>query len=303
MRGAAPTLKMPRPDDPFDTAFMRKLELLELVYRRLCSGSGAGEAVGRGRGGRTEFREHRRYAAGDDFRYIDWNVFGRTDALFVKEHAREERRTVSVLLDCSRSMAFGRPSKLVCGKQLAAAFAYLALVAGDETVVMTFAETIRKSVAVSGQKGRITEVLRELRDIPPEGRTGLEDALREFHGNRGRRSLVVLISDLMGQDCRRSLSMLVAKGFEPCVIQLLSREEAVPKQTGRLRLKDAETGRTRSLWIEGAELREYELVVNEFIEGWRKFCAMHRMAFVAACSDVPVDELVTGYLREGGLLR
>ncbi|NQT20194.1 MAG: DUF58 domain-containing protein [Planctomycetes bacterium] len=290
-------------DDPFDTAFMRKLELLELVYRRLNSGSGAGEAVGRGRGGRTEFREHRRYAPGDDFRYIDWNVFGRTDALFVKEHAREERRTVSVLLDCSRSMGFGRPSKLVCGKQLAAAFAYLALVAGDEAVVVTFDEAVRKSVTVSGQKGRITEILRELRDVPPQGRTGLEDSLKEFHSNRGRRSMVVLISDLMGEDCRRSLAMLAAKGFEPCVIQLLSREETAPRQTGRLRLRDAETGRTRSLWIEGAELREYELILNEFIEGWRRFCASHRMAFVAACSDVSVDELVIGYLREGGLVR
>ena len=282
---------------------MRKLELLELVYRRLSSGRGVGESVGRGRGGRTEFRGHRRYSAGDDFRYIDWNVFGRTETLFVKEHAREERRTVSVLLDCSRSMAFGQPSKLTCGKQLAAAFAYLALVAGDEAAVVTFTDQIHKSVAVSGRKGRITEVLSELRNVAPQGGTAIEGSLQEFHSKRPRRSLVVLISDLMAADCRRNLAMLAAKGFEPCVIQLLSRDEIAPGHTGRLRLKDVEDGRTRSLWVEGAELQEYKSLVNEFVESWRQFCVRHAIAFVTACSDVPVDELVVGYLREGGLIR
>ncbi len=294
---------MPKPDDPFDTAFMRKLELLELVYRRLSSGRGGGESAGRGHGGRTEFRGHRSYSPGDDFRYIDWNVFGRTESLFIKEHAREERRAVWVLLDCSGSMAFGRPSKLLCGKQLAAAFAYLALVAGDEAAVATFTGEIHKSVAVSGRKGRITEVLGQLRDVAAGGGSGIEGALREFHSRRPQRSMLVLISDLMAPDCRRSLAMLAAKGFEPCVIQLLGRDEVAPTHTGRLRLKDAEEGRTRSLWVEGAELQEYKSLLNEFVESWRQCCVKHGIAFVTACSDVPVDELVVGYLREGGLIR
>jgi len=294
---------MPVSDDPFDAAFMRKLELLELVFRRLSSGRGTGERVGKGRGGRTEFRGHRRYSAGDDFRYIDWNVFGRTESLFVKEHDREERRTVSVLLDCSRSMSFGRPSKLICGKRLAAAFAYLALVGGDEAAVVAFADRIHRSVSVSGTKGRITEVLAEMRGVPAEGRTSIEGSLKQFRAKRPGRSLLVLISDLMDSDCRRSLAMLAARGFEPCVIQLLSREEADPAQTGRLRLKDAESGRTRRLWVEGAELQEYKSALNDFVESWRQFCTGHGIAFVTACSDVPIDELVVGYLRQGGLIR
>ncbi len=297
---------MPRPEDPFDTAFMRKLELLELVYRRLSGGRGSGESIGKARGGRTEFRGHRQYAAGDDYRYIDWNVFGRTETLFVKEHAREERRTVSVLLDCSSSMAFGSPSKLACGKRLAAAFAYLALVAGDEAVVTTFTEGIHKTVAVSGGKGRITEIFNELRNVAPQGGTSIESSLKDFYTMR-RRSLAVLISDLMDTDSLgggcRALATLAARGFEPCVIHLLGRDEVAPSVTGRLRLKDAETGQTRSLWVEGAELLEYKSVLNEFIETWRTFCAKHGISYVTSCTDVPFDELVLGYLREGGLIR
>jgi len=291
------------PDEPFDTAFMRKLELLELVYRRLSGGGDAGETPGKSLGGRTEFRGHRPYAPGDDFRSIDWNVFSRTESLFVKEHLREERRTVTVLLDCSASMGFGRPAKLTRAKQVAAAFAYLALAAGDEAAVAPFNERILRTVSVSGMKGRITEVLSALREVQAEGGTRPAEALG-CPLAAGRRGLVVLISDLLEADgCRRTIPMLVAKGFEPCIIQLLSREELEPRVTGRLHLTDAETGRTRSLWVEEPELREYRAVLSEFIEGWRNFCARHRTTFITAPADVPFDELVAGYLHRGGLLR
>ena len=306
---AAPALPLAVPlkqrmtTDPFDTAFLRKLELLELVYRRLRGGRGAGESIGTERGGRMEFREHRRYAAGDDFRYIDWNVFGRSDSLFVKEYAREERRSVTVLLDASRSMQFGRPSKLACGKQLAASFAYLALVAGDEAVVTTFSDDLHRSISVAGRKGRITEVLAELRDVRPGGRTSIHGSLKTLYGRMPRRSLVVLISDLMDADCKAGLATLPARGFEPCVIHLLSREEAAPAQTGRLHLEDCETGDSHSLWIDGAELQEYEHVLNEFVDGWKVFCSAQGIAFVTALSDVPFDELMLGYLRRGGVVQ
>ena len=290
-------------DDPFDAGFMHKLELLELVYRRIRGGQGAGESVGTGRGGRIEFREHRRYAAGDDFRYIDWNVFGRSDSLFVKEYAREERRTVFVLLDASASMDFGRPGKLAYGKQIAAAFAWLALVAGDEAVVSTFADDFGRPIAVAGNKARIMEVLRDLRAIRARGRTDVAGSLKALQSRFHRRGLVVLISDLMGADSRAALAGLAARGFEPCVIHLLSREEAAPDQLGRLRLKDAETGDSRQLWIEGPELQEYTAVLNGFIDGWKTFCTAHGIAFVTALTDIPFDELVLGYLRQGGIVR
>ena len=291
------------PDDPFDAGFMHKLELLELVYRRIRGGQGMGDSIGMGRGGRTEFREHRRYAPGDDFRYIDWNVFGRSNSLFVKEFAREERRSVFVLLDASASMDFGRPSKLAYGKQLAAAFAWLALVAGDEAVISTFAEDFGRPISVAGNKGRITEVLRDLRRVRARGRTDIAGSLNALHGRFRRRGLVVLISDLMDGDCRAALAGLAARGFEPCVVHLLSRGEAAPRQLGRLRLKDAETGVSRHLWIEGPELQEYTAVLNGFIENWKSFCTAHGIAFVTALTDIPFDELVLGYLRQGGIVR
>jgi len=291
------------PDDPFDTTFMRKLEHLEIAFRRLRSGRGAGENVGKGRGGRTEFREHRRYTTGDDFRYIDWNVFGRSDSLFVKEYAREERRTVAVLLDASGSMSFGSPAKMLYAKQIAAAFAYLALAAGDEAVVAVFSDGIDKSITVAGQKSRITQVFRELRGVQPRARTKIETSLKEFYESIRTRSLVVLISDLMDSDCKASLAVLSARGFEPCVIQVLSRGEADPRQTGRLRLKDSETGETRQIWVEGAELQEYKLILNQFIEGWKTFCSKHGIDFATAFTDMPFDEFVLGRLRRGGVLR
>jgi len=301
------------PDDPFDAAFLRKLELLELAYRRLGGGHGTGESPGRDRGGRTDFRQHRRYSAGDDFRHIDWNVYGRVEALFVKEYAHEEQRTVAVLLDCSRSMAFGRPSKLDYGKQLAAAFGYLALVAGDEAVVAPFSDRLCTATTISGQRSRINEILRELRPLAPAGpgpggRTRLGEAIAQYHASSRHRSLVVLISDLLGEDgladdCRRGLALMAARGFEPCVVHLLSREEVDPARLGRLRLQDAETGRVRQLWFEDAELQQYKAVLNEFIESWKSFCGRHGIPYVTAVSDVPFEEVMLGCLRDGGMVR
>ena len=291
------------PDDPFDAAFMHKLELLELTCRRLRSGRGAGENVGKGRGGRTEFREHRPYATGDDFRYVDWNVFGRTDSFFVKEYAREERRTVAVLLDVSRSMNFGSPSKLLYAKRLTAAFAYLALAAGDEAVVAVFSDQVHSSVSVAGQKGRITEVFRQLRAAEPRQRTRIESSLKNFYEALRVRSFVVLISDLMDTDCRAGLAILSARGCEPCVMQVLSRDEVDPREIGRLRLRDSETGEQRQLWVEASELQKYKLIVNQFIEGWKAFCSKHGIQFATAFTDVPFDEFVLGHLRHGGILR
>lgn len=290
------------PDDIFSPAFMRKLELLEIVFRRLKSGRGTGEKSGRERGGRIEFREHRRYTPGDDYRMIDWNVYGRTDALFVKEHLREERRTVAVLLDCSRSMQFGRPAKFTRGIELAAAFAYLALVGGDEAKIVAFSEKVFTSVSVAGTKSRITEIFHALRGIKPRGATDINRALKDLASGT-RRSLVVLVSDLMGEDSRRSIQLLNARGYEPCVIQLLSRDEAAPRHTGRLRLKDSETGEVRRLWTEGPELEYYRVILHQFIESWKTFCAAHGIAFISALTDQPFEELVLGYLRRGGLLR
>src|SRR5690606_5992573 len=112
-------------DELFDEELQRKLEVLAIVSRRLVRGRTRAERRSKKTGSGIEFADHREYAPGDDFRYLDWNLYARTGRLLLRLYEEEEDLSVYVLLDVSRSMSFGSPPKLDYAKRLAAALAYI----------------------------------------------------------------------------------------------------------------------------------------------------------------------------------
>ena len=105
----------------FDAEFMHKLETLHFLARKVFRGQSHGERTTLRRGMSLEFSDYRRYQAGDDFRYVDWNVYSRLDQLFLKVFTAEEDLTIHLLVDTSQSMQVGDPSKLDYAKRVAAA--------------------------------------------------------------------------------------------------------------------------------------------------------------------------------------
>src|SRR3954469_13128411 len=126
IRWVSPTLRDLAPM-LFDSDFLKKLEYLSLVSRRVFRGQLLAQRRTMQLGGGIEFADHRHYTPGDDFRYLDWNVFARHGELLLKRFQEEEDLHVYILLDVSRSMAFGAPSKFDYARQVAAALAYIAL--------------------------------------------------------------------------------------------------------------------------------------------------------------------------------
>src|SRR5437867_10662565 len=110
----------------FDAGFLKTLEALNLLARRTLTGDDRAERPTPRRGASLEFADYRRYAPGDEIRYIDWNVYARHGSLFVKEFTAEENVHVTIVLDTSASMAFGRASKFEAARELAAALGYIA---------------------------------------------------------------------------------------------------------------------------------------------------------------------------------
>src|SRR5947209_13566699 len=117
----------------------------------------------------VEFADHREYNAGDDFRYIDWNLFARQDELLLKRFQEEEDLHVYFLLDCSRSMAFGDPPKFDFARQVAAALAYIALADLDRVAVTAFADDVLADLPLTRGKGRILALLKFLEGLVPSG--------------------------------------------------------------------------------------------------------------------------------------
>src|SRR5260221_13927762 len=117
---------------------LRRLEQFQLLAARRAKSSARGERRSRARGQSVEFADHRNYVHGDDFRHLDWNLYGRLDRLFLKLYEEERELPVRVFLDASESMTFGEPRKFDFARQVAAAIGYVALCGFDRVTVVPF---------------------------------------------------------------------------------------------------------------------------------------------------------------------
>jgi len=293
----------PTDDGLFDESFQRRLEYLAIVSRRLYAGRTRAERRSKKTGSGIEFADHRQYAPGDDFRYLDWNVYQRHGKLLVRLFEEEEDLSVYVLLDCSRSMAFGEPPKLRYGKRLAAALAYIALANLDRVSVLTFADAMADRLAPTRGKNRIFKVFRFLRPIEAEGRTGIADAMRTFVAQNKRRGVAVLISDLYDPaGFEEGINTLRYAKFEPYVLQVFDSAEVRPPLHGDVRLIDDETGEFREVTVTPRILERYAAAHAAYRKQIEEFCLGKQVPYFPVETDVPFDEAILGILRRGGMV-
>src|SRR5438128_1056362 len=227
----------------FDSDFVKKLEYLSLVSRRVFRGSILAQRRTMQMGGGIEFADHREYTPGDDFRYLDWNLYARHDELMLKRFQEEEDLHVYFLLDCSRSMGFGHPCKFDLARQVTAALAYIALADLDRVAVVAYANDILADFPLVRGKARILSLLKFLKDLKPQGvNTDLSRVATGFVHRTQRRGLAIVVSDLYDPaGYERGLDLLRHRRYEPHLVQLYDRREAEPTLLGDMELYDVET--------------------------------------------------------------
>jgi len=236
---------------------LRKLERLSLRSSRIFAGRMQGERRSPRRGSSVEFADFREYSHGDDLRYVDWNAYARLERLFLKLYVDEQELHVRFLLDTSRSMGFGAPSKLLTARRLCAALGYIALSGQERISTNALTDVIGTPLRdVRGKAG--SRVLFDwLRAQRPAGATDFARALGDFSRRTRIPSLVFLVSDFLGPGLEDGLRTLVGRGFAPVLLQIIAPEELNPPMSGDLRLVDAETGATREITITAGVLRHY----------------------------------------------
>src|SRR5579883_1864922 len=204
----------------FDSDFLKKLEYLSLVSKRLFRGTLLAQRRTMQLGGGIEFADHREYTPGDDFRYLDWNVYARHDELLLKRFQEEEDLHVYLLLDASRSMNFGEPPKFDFARQLAAALAYIALADLDRVSIIAFGGDIVADLPLTRGKARILAILKFLEDLKCDNTvTDLARVVGGFVHRSQRRGLAIVISDLYDPaGFERGLDILRHHRYEPHVI-------------------------------------------------------------------------------------
>jgi uncharacterized protein (DUF58 family) len=300
-----PESKIENPKMPlFDSDFLKKLEYLSLVSRRVFRGQLLAQRRTMQLGGGIEFADHREYTPGDDFRYLDWNVFARHGELLLKRFQEEEDLHVYILLDCSLSMGFGDPPKFDYARQVAAALAYIALADLDRVSVVAFAGDIIADFPLTRGKARILPLLRFLEGLPAQGMmTDLARVARNFVHRGQRRGLAVVVSDLFDPaGFAHGLDLLRHHRYEPHVVQIYDRREAQPELKGDLELVDVETGTVRKVTITERSLRQYRQIFTDFQESVRRYCNTYGIGGTRTATDVPFDALLLRMMRVAGAL-
>lgn len=265
-------------DDPlFGEGFMETLEYLHVIARKILSGQMKAERRSRQKGISVEFADHRPYSPGDDFRFIDWNVFFRTEQLFLKLFEEEEDLQIYLLLDCSGSMDFGMPYKFHYARRLAAAIGYLGLASHDRVHVLPFSDAVAASAANSLRvrgRGKVFQLLDFLEGRDAEGVTDLNASLRSFAASKRKRGLAILISDLYDYGgVVGALNILRIQKFDPYVVHVVSPQETDPNLLGDLRILDSETDRLRDVTVTESLLRKYRSTFGEYCETIERFAA------------------------------
>jgi uncharacterized protein (DUF58 family) len=291
-------------DELFDEDFQRKLESLALVSRRVYAGRMRAERRTKKSGSGIEFADHRDYQPGDDFRYLDWNVYQKSDRLLVRLFEEEEDLAIYFVIDQSGSMGFGDGRKLRYAKQVAAALAYVGLANLDRVCFCGSSGATLARMQETRGKARIFKVFRFLRGLAATGDTQLAVALKAFVAQHKRRGLVVLLSDLYDPaGFEQALNVLRYNKFDTFVVHVTDSNEAKPALTGDVLLYDCETGDEREVTVTAKVLERFAAAYKDYLTEVERFCAGHQVAYVNADVTVPFDELVLRVFRRGGFLR
>ncbi len=307
-RAAAPLSRRFLPsvaeEDLFDDEFQRKLDYLAMVSRRVFSGAMRAERRTKKTGSGVEFADHRDYAPGDDFRYLDWHAYQRFDRLLIRLYEEEEDLSIYFIVDTSSSMGFGDGDKLRQAKRLTAALAYVGLANLDRIAIVTATDEISGRMQSTRGKARIFRIFRFLRGVRAEGRTDLGEAVKTFVAQHKRRGLAVLLTDLFDPaGFERGINALRYNKFEPFVIHLVDPREARPDLRGDVRVYDCETGDEREVTVTAKVLDKYQQAFDEYLDEAKRFCTSRQVSYFRADVNVPFDELILRVFRRGGFLR
>jgi uncharacterized protein (DUF58 family) len=229
-----------------DPAVIARLGSMELKARTVVEGFLSGLHRSPYKGFSVEFAEYRQYLPGDDLSTLDWKVYARSDRHYVKKFEEETNLDCHVLLDISASMAYrggAAMSKVEYGSVLAASLAYLMNRQRDATGLIEFDDRIRGRLPASARPGHLHAILLALEKVAPGAKSDVGRPLHQLADALGKRSLVVLISDLLDDpdNIVRGLKHLRFRGTDVIVFQVLDPHEIHFPFRGAARFTDVES--------------------------------------------------------------
>lgn len=279
---------------------IRTIKRLDLKAQFIVKGFMHGLHASPLRGFSVEFSEHRKYTAGDDPKDIDWQIYAKTDKYYVKKFEAETNLTGCLLVDSSQSMGYTHrqaTTKFEYAICLAAALAYLMIHRQDPVGLMTFDEKVTRYLAPKSRRSQLGTILSTLANLRPTGQTDVAAALEQTAATLRHASLVMVFSDLLGDEeaTFRALYRLRHAGHDVILFHILDEAEVAFPFHGQVEFEDPETGRTLTADAD-AMRRGYLDELETFRDSFRRRCSRSQIDYVELDTGIPFDKGLTEYL-------
>ena len=285
----------------FDPRLFAKIGDLELIARFVVEGTITGRHPSPYHGFSVEFSEYRKYAPGDDPKFIDWKALAKSDKVYVKEFEAETNLKAYLLLDVSASMGCGREgmTKLQYACYCSAALAYLMLRQMDATGLVAFDEEVRAYLAPKSGAAQLRSILTTLDGLEPGRETNISASFHALAGRVHRRGLILVFSDFLDDPERviRGLAHFRHKKHEVIVFHVIDPAEEDFPFTEFVEFEDLETGARLPTHARLAAPR-YRERFRAFARDLQRRCAENAIEYVALRTDRPVERALLHYLAK-----
>jgi len=283
-----------------DPKALMAIRNLELRARVVVEGFWSGLHRSPYHGFSVEFTEYRPYSPGEDTRYLDWRLYARSDRFYLKKFEDETNLRCHLLVDQSRSMSYGSLaySKADYARTFAATLAWFLHQQGDAVGLFSFDERVRDYLPARHRHGHLRQLILALEREPAGRATNLTEPLRRVAELARKRSLIVLISDLLAPvgELEKHLARLTAAGHELVVFQVLDPNELAFNFQNATLFEDVES--QKDIYIDPAVARaSYQRRLREHGEGVEAICRKLGFAFHRVLTDRPLDLALLDFLR------
>ncbi len=292
--------------DEFTPGFLARLEKLRIRTRQRYAGIGRGMHLSPKRGSSLEFNDYRHYSPGDDFRYIDWGLYGRSDKLYIKLFQEEEDLLTYIFVDASASMGYPAGDRKFESAMLTAlALAYVALASGDRVMLRVLGGVGAKvnPSFVTGRH-RVVELARRLADLKPGGQFDFAASLATELLSIRRAGKVFIVSDflMLLNSVTRGLGMFTAASMDLTAVQILGgRELNGQGLDGDVEVIDSESGERLRVSIGERERKQYRDTMNRLTREIKSFCLKRGLHYSLYTTDQDFQQFFVRATRELGL--
>jgi uncharacterized protein (DUF58 family) len=289
----------------FDPDFLERMRTLFFKLRKRKQLSRRGAEAAPAAGFTREFKDHRNYTPGDDFRAIDWRLYARLEKPFIRIFEEVQEYHVHILIDRSQSMQEPWSDKRIVALRTGVALAYLALLNQHRVSILTLGDGLRRELQPMKGQGHVHDVLQLFKSLEFGGITDLVGSLKQFRPSRDRRGIVFLISDLFGETPELSNEALLQATRWPAethIVHVLNDQERRPDMKGEIRLVDVETSEVRRIWMTRRETERYAKAFDEYQEELRKSCMTRQIDYFSWITEEPFEDSFINLLSRGSAL-